>query len=248
VSRTAPPGGSPPDPLLRAPRAVPAAHAFAWYREAMRLWRASPGMFAVLAAIALAIDTLLRLVPVAGPLLAQLVLPLIECSLLYASLAADQGDKPRLRQLLAVAGAPPRALAALVLASLVAFAGQLIAATALTDVNLLQPASFTQTVAIGDLTAIIAAGIVFSLPVSFVAPIALFDNAGVATSFRLSMSAFTRNPMPLLIYAALALGLFVLGLLTSGLGLLLAVPWLASSSYAAWKDVFAVPGAGRRSP
>ena len=46
------------------------------------------------------------------------------------------------------------------------------------------------------------------------------------------------------VYAVLSLGLFLFGIVTSGLGLLLALPWLAASSYAAWKDVFAVDTGG----
>jgi hypothetical protein len=32
----------------------------------------------------------------------------------------------------------------------------------------------------------------------------------------------------------------MLGLATSGIGLLLALPWSAAASYAAWKDIFSV--------
>jgi uncharacterized membrane protein len=42
------------------------------------------------------------------------------------------------------------------------------------------------------------------------------------------------------IYGALSLLLVVFGLLTAGLGLALALPLWAASSYAAWKDVFDV--------
>ena len=49
--------------------------------------------------------------------------------------------------------------------------------------------------------------------------------------------------MPMLIYGALSLALLVLGWATYGVGLVLALPWWAASSYAAWKDVFAVDDA-----
>lgn len=206
----------------------------------MQIWRASPAVFAALAGAAIAVELLLPLVPVAGLLLSQLVLPLVESAMLYASLAADRHDKPRLRHLFAILGASRRAQAAVVLASLIAFGAQWLTASALTDVNLLQPGAFDERVSIGDIVLIIAAGVALSLPFTFVAPIALFDDPGLGASFRGSVAAFTRNPVPLLIYAALSLGLFLFGIATSGLGLLLALPWLAASSYAAWKDVFAV--------
>jgi uncharacterized membrane protein len=172
--------------------------------------------------------------------LAQVVLPLVECALLYASLAADRRDKPRLRHLLAILGASPRAQAAVVVSSLIAFGAQWLTADALTGLDLLRPAAFSEHVSIADIVLIIAAGVALSLPFTFVAPIALFDDPGFAASFRASIAAFARNAAPLGIYAGLSLGLFLFGIVTSGLGLLLALPWLAASSYAAWKDVFAV--------
>lgn len=234
------PGAAPPDSRARTARAVPADHAFAWYREAMRLWRVSPAAFAALAGVAIAVELLLPLIPVGGMIASQVVLPLVECAMLYASLAADRHDKPRLRHLVAVLGASPRALAAIVLSSLIAFAAQALAAGALTDFNLLQPATFDGNVSLGDVVLIVGAGVLTSLPFSFVAPVALFDDPGFATSFTESITAFARNLAPLAIYAGLSLGLFLFGVVTSGLGLLLALPWLAASSYAAWKDVFAV--------
>jgi len=220
-------------------------HAFAWFVEAMRLWRVSPGLFAVLAGVAIGAELLLPLIPGAGVLLAQLVVPLLQCALLYASLAADRGDRPRLRHLLAILGAPPRAQAAVVVASLIAFAGQALAANALAGIDLLAPNPFDEHVPALTIVWIIGVGLLVSLPLTFVPLIALFDDAGFAASFRGSLAAFARNPLPLLVYAALSLGLFLFGLVTSGLGLLLAAPWLAASSYSAWKDVFAVDAGGR---
>jgi len=231
--------GDPPAAPLRAPHAVTTDHVFAWYREAMQLWRVSPAMFALLAGIVIAVELVLRLVPVAGVLLAQLVVPLLECSLLYASLAADRGDRPRLRHLLAIAGASPRAQLAVVLAGLIVFAAQALAAGALTDVDILRP-SVDSRMSLGDFTVIVAAGVVASMPFGFVAPIALFDDPGVAASFRGGIAGFARNPVPMLVYAGLSIILFVFGVVTSLLGMLLALPWLAASLYAAWKDVFAV--------
>jgi uncharacterized membrane protein len=237
---TEPPPGAAVRPPPRVARAVPVVHAFTWYREAMRLWRVAPAIFAAQAAVCIVAELALRLIPVAGVLASQVLLPLLECGLLYGSLAADRGDRPRMRHLVAILAAPPRAQAAVVLASVVAFAGQLLAAGAIGDVDLLQPGAFDAPVSLGALSAIVAAGLVLSLPFMFVAPIALFDNPGLGAAFEASASALVRNPGPLLLYASLALLLFLFGIATSGLGLVLVLPWLQASSYAAWKDVFGV--------
>jgi hypothetical protein len=42
------------------------------------------------------------------------------------------------------------------------------------------------------------------------------------------------------LFGALSFTLLMLGIATSGLGLLLALPWSAAASYAAWKEIFSV--------
>jgi hypothetical protein len=103
-------------------RAVPARRALDWYADAMRLWRRGPATFSGIALVILGGNIALAFAPLAGILLAQVLLPLLECGLLYASLAADRGERPRLRHLIAIAGAPPRALAAVVAAGVIVFA------------------------------------------------------------------------------------------------------------------------------
>ena len=225
---------------MREIRRVPTAHAIAWYAEAMRLWRRGPFAFSLLAFCLLAVNLLLAIVPVVGVTFAQVVLPLLECSLLYASLAADRNDRPRVRHLIAVLGAPPFALAAIVVAGLLIFGVEAIVARTVGGVDLLAPAANAQAFTGISLVATYAAGMALSLPLMFVPFAALFDGAGFGASFAQSATAFTRNVAPLVLFGALSLALLLLGLLTSGLGLLLALPWSAAASYAAWKDIFGV--------
>jgi len=207
----------------------------------MQLWKRGPGIFTVLALVMLACNLALNLVPIVGIVLAQLLLPLLECGLLYACLAADRGDRPRLRHLIGVAAAPPRALLAVIAASLVIFAVETIVAQLLGDVNMITTAGKdADAMTPGVLIATYAAGIAASLPVMFVPFVALFDGAGVRPAFAQSIAAFARNPGPLLAFGALSFVLLMLGIATSGLGLLLALPWSAAASYAGWKEIFAV--------
>ncbi len=225
---------------MRVARSVRAERALHWYREAMRLWRRGPGTFALLALAVLLAEIALTLIPVAGSIVAQLVIPLVACGLLYGSLAADRGDRPRLAHLVAVFGAPPRALIAVVASGLAVFAGEALVAYAIADANLLQPLAGDASIAPSRVLGIYVAGIAVSLPLTFVPFAALFDGAGFVAAFSESWRGFSRNLAPMLLYGALSLVLLVLGWATYGLGLLLALPWWAASSYAAWKDVFAV--------
>lgn len=219
---------------------MPAARAVQWYAEAMRLWKRGPAVFSLLALVLLVANLALGLVPVGGALLAQVLLPLLECGLLYASLAADRGDRPKLAHLIAVAAAPHRAQAAVIVAALPIFATEAIVAQAVGGINMLAPASNAETFSGPALVATYAAGVGVALPLMFVPFAALFDGAGFRDAFGQSVTAFVRNPLPLLLFGALSFALLLLGLATSGVGLLLALPWSAAASYAAWKDVFGV--------
>lgn len=205
----------------------------------MLLWKRGPFGFSALALCILAANLALNLLPAIGIAIGQGLIPLAECSLLYASLAADRGDRPRLRHLAAIAGASPGALAAVVVAGAAVFGAEALVALEFGSINMMAPATDLP-VSASALIVTYAAGMLVSLPLTFVPFAALFDGLSFGEAFAQSFTAFARNPAPLLVYGALSFGLLMLGLLTNGLGLLLALPWSAVASYAAWKDIFGV--------
>ena len=206
----------------------------------MRLWKRGPARFSLIALVVLAANFGLTLLPVVGIVLAQVVLPLVECGLLYATLAADRGDRPLLRHLFAVAGAPPRAQAAVIVAALAVFAVEALVANLVGGYNMLSPETNSDSISGVTLVVTYAAGIVASLPLTFVPFAVLFDGERFRDAFAQSGAAFARNVLPLFVYGLVSFLLLMLGLATSGVGLLLALPWSAAASYAAWKDVFGV--------
>src|SRR4029434_2221326 len=84
------------------PRVVPWRHAFAWYEEAMRLFKFAPFAFVGLAFVTVAADLLLKSAPGVFAFLGEIFTPLIACALLYASAAADRRIAPSPRLLLQV--------------------------------------------------------------------------------------------------------------------------------------------------
>jgi hypothetical protein len=222
----------------RAPRAVPAAHALQWFSEAMRLWKRSPVAFGSMSVIILLVSVLPEPVPVLGFVAANVIAPLLSCGLLYASLAADRDGKARLVHLFAVFAAPLSAQWAAVLAGLVVLVAESAAAWGLADVNLLLPVPDAASMPPATIATIYAVGVLASLPITFVPMAALFDGEDVRTAFALSLRAFLANVPAFLLLAAYSYVLLMLGLATMGIGLVLALPWIAAASYAAWKDIF----------
>lgn len=224
------------------PRTVPAGHALAWFAEAMRLWKRSPVAFSLMAFFILAVTVLPEPVPVLGFVAANVIAPLLSCGLLYASLAADRDGKARFVHLFAVFAAPLRALWAVVAAGLVVLLAESAVAWSLAEVNLFLPVPDAANLAPGVIVAIYAFGALASMPVTFVPMAALFDGEDAGTAFALSWRAFRANVPALLALAAYSFVLLLLGLATTGVGLVLALPWIAAASYAAWKDIFRLDG------
>ena len=226
--------------VVAAPRAVQAGHAFAWYEDAMRLFKLAPITWCLLGFITLAADFGLQLVPGIGVAASKVIVPLVECGMLIGAGALDRGQPLSLRYTLTAFGARPGAVAAIVIGALAIFAAEALAAYYFGGANLLAPDPETGELSSAAVTGIVITGALASLPVAFVPFAVLFSDASFADAFVSSARAFALNLMPLLLFAAIAVVLVVLGLLLLGVGLIAVFPLLSAASYAAWKDIFAV--------
>jgi hypothetical protein len=237
---TEPPPLIAPPPAHLHPRIVPWRHALAWYEDAMRLFKRAPATWAALAVITIATEFVLQAVPGLGALLSQAATPLVACGLIYAAASADRGAAPSLMLAVKAFRAPVSALFAVIASALVTFAAEVFAAWWIAGANLLDSASVTADLRPAALLGIYAIGILASLPIMFVPFHALLEKVPPGAAFAASWNAFALNALPLLVYAAASLVLLGFGLATMGLGLVLALPLWAASSYAAWKDIFGV--------
>ena len=229
-------------PHLRA-HAVPWQHALTWYEDALRLFKRRPGIWIALAFITLASELALQLLADPWPLLGKVLAPLFACGMLYAAAAADRHAAPRLRYAFSAFRAPPGAIAAIVVASLIAFAAEVFAAWWIADVNLMLGHAGTDELTTPAIMGVYAIGVLASLPVAFVPLHVLLEPVAFGDAFLASWHAFVLNTAPLLVYAGLSLVLLAVGLATMGFALLLVLPIWAGSSYAAWKDIFGVGAA-----
>lgn len=229
------------------PRLVPWQHAFAWYEDAMRLFKHAPVMWAALAVVTLATELAFQLVPGALALLREVVTPLVACGLVYAAAAADRGAALSLGHAIAAFRAPIGAIGAVVASALLIFAAEALAGWWIAGVNLLDLGDHDADLAPATLLGIYVLGILASLPLTFIPFHALLEGVAARAAFAASWNAFALNTAALLVYGAASLLLLGLGLVTMGIGLVLALPLWAASSYAAWKDIFGVRDAPRDS-
>jgi hypothetical protein len=228
-----------PPPVHLHPRTVPWSHAFAWYEEAMRLFKFAPFSFVGLALAIIVSDLMLKALPGLFSLIAEIVTPLTACALFYASAAADRRAAPSPRMFFLAFRAGGGAITAIFGANLVEFAAGELAAWWIADANSLAIESMARLSAPQAL-GVFAIGVLAALPVTFVPMLALLERASLRETFVASGVAFAQNTVPLLVYGALSFVLLIFGYITAGVGLALALPLWAAASYAAWKDVFGV--------
>jgi hypothetical protein len=221
-------------------RAVAATRAFAWYEEAMRLFKRAPFTWCVLGMLTLASELTLEMIPGLGVAASKVIVPVIECGMLIGAAAVDRGAPLRLRYALTAFGARPGVLAAIVGSGLAIFAAEAIAAYSLADVNLLATDVAANEMSASTVVGVLTAGIFVSLPIMFVPFAALLGGANFSAAFAIAWRGFVLNVLPLLLFGTLALVLVALGALTYGIGLVAVFPLLSAASYAAWKDIYAV--------
>jgi uncharacterized membrane protein len=235
--------GPPPPPAHLHPRLVPWRHAFAWYADAMRLFKHAPATWMGLAVITLLAELGFQMVPGIAALLREALTPLVACGLVYAAAAADRGAAPSLLHALAAFRAGMGAIIAIVASAFLVFGAEAFAAWWVSGINLLDLDRSAAELTPPAMVGIYSIGILASLPLTFIPFHVLLERAGPGPAFAASWNAFALNTVPLLAYGALSLVLLAFGLVTMGLGLVLALPLWAASSYAAWKDVFGVGAA-----
>jgi hypothetical protein len=224
----------------RAPRVVASHRAFDWFAQAIRLWKRAPLTFSAMALVVVVVSIALRPLPYIGHVVAHVVVPLLICGFLYASLGADRNDRPRFLHLFTAFLAPLRAQAAVVAAAFIVTLVESAVAWQVAGVNLLLPTGDDPSLSASTLVIVIAASALVTMPVAFVPMAVLFDNEPPLRAFASSWLAFVRNPRPMLALAAYLYALTIAGFATLGVGFILAFPWIYAAQYAAWKDIFGV--------
>ena len=202
---------------------------------------AAPAPSAASRSSVLVASVALEPVPIAGFVAANVVAPLLACGLLYASLAADRGDRPRIAHLVAVFAAPLPAQVAVVAAGLVPVAAEIWIAAQVAGVNLALPAAGSVAAVGGRDPRHLRRGHRGRRCPSRSCRWSRCSTASRSAACSRCRRARSRSTFRALgAYACIAFALLLVGIATSGVALVLVLPWIAAASYAAWKDVFGV--------
>lgn len=259
-ARTAPPrsGATASADTFHEPSAVPAGRGFGWIGDAWGLFKAQP--FAWIGALVLfyLIVIVVSLVPLVGSLATTLLGPMLSAGLMMGAHAQAQGARFELSHLFAGINtrAGPLALVGLVYLLLMIALGVLIVvlmmlmAPALLGLgamsgqspDTLDPAAMQQIMTSPALLLPILVGLALGIPLAmammFAPALVAIDGVGVLSAFWLSLRGCLKNILPFLLYGIAALGLFILGMIPLGLGLLVVLPLLFIALYSAYRDIY----------
>lgn len=229
---------TPPDDPRALPRSVGAARAVAWYGDALRWVKVSPGMLLMLASLTVVAEVLLQSLPVAGVALAKVLTPLLFCGLFAACDRVAAGGKAQLSDALAGFRISAGSMAAVVLVSLIEFFAEAALVYGVTGINLLADNVDARAFTTSSVLAMFAVGMVVSLPFTLTPFYAVLDDAGFSDSLRPSVQAFNANIGAFALYGVLSYALLIVGVALMGIGVVLVMPLWVLAAYSALRDIY----------
>jgi uncharacterized membrane protein len=234
------------------PRKVAASQGLQWIAEGFRLYRKNPLLFSAAFGALFGVVMALGLIPVIGGSLSELASPLMVAGFMAAYRVTDSGGDLELPHFLAGVRGPLVALmtvgAVQLLASLAIFQimlGMGFDPQAVRDAMQAQKDPQAAEAVLREAMPAVLTGLALFVPVImatwFAPALILFGGARPLTALGVSLKAVARN-WPAMIVNVFAMGLilFVAAFVPLLLGLLVAMPVLFGSVYAAYQAMFAV--------
>ena len=231
-------------------RKVQAGQGWRWVVEGFAIFRKSPLIWVVLCMILTGIGLALSLVPVAGEIVLYLASPIFAAGLMQGCRDAEEGGELELahlfhgfrkdtRQLLTI-GAVYLLGQIVILGIMVAFGGEPMSKLFFSSADI-DPSSLPESEMRRVMLALLA-GMAVSIPLMmmiwFAPVLVIFRGLESKEAIRLSFSAFLSNWQPFLVFGSVFLAMAFLSGITLGLGLLLMIPMIFTSTYASYKDIF----------
>ena len=231
-------------------RQVRAGQGWQWVVEGFMLFRKAPLIWIVLCMILTGIGLTLSLIPVAGEIILYLASPIFAAGLMQGCRDLEQGGELELAHLfvgfrkdiqqLFLVGGVYLFGQMLILGLMIAFGGDTMSkfffGASDVDPSTL-PAAEMSRVMLALLVGM-AASIPLMMMIWFAPMLVIFRGVQAKVAMRLSFFACFSNMLPFLVFGSVFLALAFLSGITFGLGLLLMIPLMFTSSYASYRDIF----------
>lgn len=232
--------------LLPEPRSLPASAGLGWITQSWPLVKSDLMVWVLIVGALLGIHVLLGLVPGIGDIVSSIIGPVFTGGILMGVRDAHAGQKLRFDYLFEGFKQKFAPLAGLGLATLgISFLFVMVIAGvfAATNADLLQGEPLRPEEVLGAFnTGLMVIGVLLLIFVLmllwFATQLVALNDVPVLQSLGMSLKACLRNPLPLMVYFFLMLGLAILGAIPFLLGLLIVVPMLFASMYISYGEIF----------
>lgn len=241
----------PVSPDQDIPRKLAATQGLQWVNEGFRLYRQNPLLLSAAFGLLFGMVALANLIPVIGSVLSELISPLMVAGFMAAYRTLDRKETLQWPHFLAGIQGP---WLALIVIGAVQLLGMLLISQVMLRMGFDAQAVMVaarkgdQVIlqnALNQAMPAVMTGMVLFIPLImatwFAPALILFGNARPSQALLISLRAVARNILPIIINGvALGMVLFVAALIPFMLGLLVAMPVLFGSLYAAYQGIFAV--------
>jgi hypothetical protein len=232
--------------LLDEPRTLPVGAGISWLSESWSMVKNNLGVWILITLVLFVIQVILGIIPFVGDVVSSIIGPVLTGGILLGVRAIDGGESLRFDYLFEgfkQKFAPLAGLGGLTLGVMFLFGIIIGGAFVGMNMNNLQTdAPNPEAMLSGMNIGLIAIGVVLLIVVVmlfwFATQLVALNNVPVFQSLSMSFKACLRNPLPLLLYSVAMVVLLVLGMIPILLGLFVVIPWLFSSMYVSYKQVF----------
>jgi len=238
-----PPSAPGSEQFLAQAQAVPASAAMGWISSAWALFKAAPMLWIALIIAIVLVSALLQLIPLAGGVLSQVIVPL------FVALIGAFADAKR-NPSSGHAAPVDRVLAAIApLLTFSAVYALILVACSVVSLSLIYGPTEGMQILMGAaaqpdlrfwtfLLINLALGLPLYMCLYFAPLLIALHRLPVAEAAKRSFFACLKNIVPFLLYSLIAIALVVVGTIPIGLGLFLVLPVLVLSQYTAYRDLF----------
>ncbi len=232
--------------LLAEPRSLSAGAGIAWLSESWSMVKNNLGVWILITLVLFVIQVILGIIPFVGDIVSSIIRPVLTGGILLGVRSIDSGESLRFDYLFEgfkQKFAPLAGLGGITLGVMFLF-GIIVggAFVGMNMNNLQHDAPNPEAIFSGMNIGLIAIGVILLIVVImlfwFATQLVALNNVPVFQSLTLSFKACLRNPLPLLLYSVAMVILLVLGSIPLLLGLFVVIPWLFSSMYVSYKQVF----------
>jgi uncharacterized membrane protein len=237
-------------PVLEQARSVPADHALAWYREAWRLFKLSPGVWIGIWIVFLVILMAISIVPLIGSLVMAVVTPVFAGGIMIAARNASQNNGARFGDLFAafsgragqlmVIGLIQLAVSVvffLVFAAVVGFGGAFAMMSGSMSSDALGAGAISTIVLVGLLSIVVFVPLTNAVWLG--SALTALEGTPAVDAQKRGFGATLRNIVPLIVFLLITFVLAILASIPLGLGWIVLSPVLMCAVYAQFQDLFA---------